>query len=83
MDKYQEALDDVFSKHPMSKKRNLECKKLLQELVDKEKPMKLICKKSFGLYRTHCPRCNKVNNNIKDRCDNCGQRLDWSETNEN
>lgn len=65
MNKYQEALDDIFSTHPMSKERNLECKKLLQELVDKEKPIfENSCNAIFDenlLYKAIDWKCQNLN----------------------
>lgn len=56
--------------------------KILQELVDKETPMRV------GSYtgsewkfrgRFICPRCNKILliRNLPIRCDSCGQKLDF------
>ena len=58
--------------------------KLLQELVDKETPMKvLILKKQYEveteMYRNYgdCPKCNHSNLIGQCRCDECGQKLDF------
>lgn len=60
--------------------------KILQELVDKETPMKvLILKKQYEveteMYRNYgeCPKCNHSNLIGQYRCDECGQKLDWSD----
>lgn len=80
--KYQEALDNVMKDNPKAKLTISDIHKdirLLLELVLKETPMKIVCKKSFGLYRPHCPKCDKVIYNMYDYCFNCGQKLDWSD----
>ena len=92
MNKYQEALNKI---------KNYEFKKnswvydigaritpetdILQELVDKETPMKptLRIDEKFNLKEYFCPICNKesvtINNYYPlDRCEICGQRIDWS-----
>lgn len=93
MSKYQEALNRIIDEYipmhyegkPMN--RQTEDALLLQELVDKAKPMKIYHDKDEEPF---CPNC-KTNNRImtfeydcRDRyenyyCGNCGQRLDWSE----
>lgn len=47
----------------------------LQELVDKETPMKPV--KIFE--RVCCPKCSFPVIIIDNYCPNCGQRLDWSD----
>lgn len=63
----------------------------LQELVDKSTPKKIIIKDikcSYIKFRIYCPTCGKIvdrtNNpygNMLDvkYCDQCGQKLDWSD----
>jgi hypothetical protein len=51
---------------------------VLQELVDKEKPMKVIIGKDD---RIKCPNCESGIGHfykIGSRCVFCGQKLDWS-----
>lgn len=75
---------------------------VLQELVDKETPMKVVKETindsydnndrcvSFEWERIKCPKCNEdLVNEYEDRdwdnndiCPFCGQRLDWSDNNE-
>ena len=49
----------------------------LQELVDKEKPMKVVPFVNFWGYKGfQCPKCGKAING-GDYCPHCGQHLDW------
>lgn len=75
MNKYQEALNSI-RKCIVSKHGKL-CIEMVQELVDKETPLK-----PKGLA---CPKCSKwvVEDTYKgtlrfNRCHDCGQRVDWS-----
>lgn len=94
MDKYQEALENVKyapsfmggnPKYAMSMQSStafLEDIAILKELVDKENPIKI-----KGLSATHegfvanCPNCNSFirQETSTKRCDECGQKLDWSD----
>ncbi len=88
-EEYQKALnkvrdavsfsDDEFGESKTSSNLDEELN-LLEELVDKETPMK-VC----GDGEDHmCPKCNEyfciceVQNKI-NYCPNCGQKLDWGE----
>ena len=64
----------------------------LQELVDKETPMKPTRRLTFVEYKTHyldkdyemlyhCPKCDEAIC-ISSRCYKCNQFLDWSDTDE-
>ena len=103
--KYQEALDVVnqsddekFIKDSRAyyKKYKINPVAVLQELVDKETPMKvgnlqpLVLEediKNYGNARFNlCPKCKRIVYpfHISDYskikyCENCGQKLDWSE----
>lgn len=99
MNKYQEALNKL--RFAVSIAQDLpykECNELcdiLQELINKETPMKPIdCKKEkitnfcdFGFpsidvhFSGTCSRCNKYisKNSELLYCYNCGQKLDWSD----
>lgn len=93
MNKYQEAysyikhyceLDDDCVKWPLYQ-RSI---RSLQELVDKETPKKPVIRGLSVAIHT-CPVCDKelivTNDEIviyktkTNYCDNCGQRLDWSD----
>ena len=53
----------------------------LKQLVDKETPKKL---KPFpnSFYIKTCPNCSLALETKRNYCDNCGQKLDWGDTNE-
>lgn len=95
MNKYQEVLTDI--RHSARHLNNLiygcddicdeyvddiltDCD-LLQELVDKATPIKPIHHLN-SFYR--CKNCNELfqNHHYQNHCPNCGQALDWSDTNE-
>ena len=85
--KYQEALEYLISNGTHTTEyswedeieteteRGEESVNLLQELVDKETPMKLYCGRKCGKCKFHIP--------IKSRgdiyCNGCGQKIDWSD----
>lgn len=77
--KYQEALKKLklfFGNSPYTKELTI-----LQELVDKETPMKPVRKGKLNWL--HCPRCDKsLYFENQPRCQDCGQKLDWSDTDE-
>ena len=80
MNKYQDALDDLWNGCP-NPKEQVESKEILQELVDKETPRKVKpcpeLNKWFNSAR--CPKCQHVVEIDEIYCPKCGQRLDWSE----
>ena len=84
LSKYQKALDRLFIHSIRS-----EDVKMLQELVDKEKPMPLlfveeeISKNHIFRYRA-CYRCKKEINVLDrhKRCSECGGVIDWRDIEE-
>lgn len=81
MNKYQEALNNLILTA-----RKTEDIRTIQELVDKETPMKPI--PCFTTHQTikwwACPRCNAemLFENQGCRNNDCRQKIDWSEDNE-
>ena len=73
---YQNALNyfDWYCEVEHRKEQNL-----LQELVDKEIPMKLVGE----MYHRRCRLCGNPNLNTKwtygNYCSGCGQKIDWSD----
>ena len=99
MNKYQEALDKlsfysglglIDENTPQREERWKEfekAKNMIQELVDKEKPMKPVLYK-VNEYDDHfhkCPKCgceighHILKSTLFKYCNECGQRLDWSD----
>lgn len=88
MNKHQKALDGlvnvkenfVYHEGKMIQIKNIENAKLLQKLVDKEIPNKVI-ETPVSYY---CPNCklDKVydyeSEHKLNRCEECGQVIDWS-----
>lgn len=83
MNKYQEALTLLFcTSQSLPEQKVYECKKVLQELVDKETPMKAVeqwedlnsCEQYYK-----CPKCKLIVSRMCLYCPFCGQKLDWSE----
>ena len=78
MNKYQEALNFLDWHCEVA---HTEQQDLLQELVDKETPMKLL-KSQFDGYR-ECSNCESIvvstNHVLPKYCSNCGQKIDWSD----
>ena len=52
--------------------------KFLQELVDKETPIKVV-KWELAKPETRCAKCGAGLERYHDYCWGCGQKLDWSE----
>lgn len=79
MNKYQEAFDVMVNN--MGDVGFYTEVTLMQELVDKATPKKVIDKKEelHGMSFI-CPNCGKkvYTNFIRNYCGECGQRLDWS-----
>lgn len=79
--KYQEALDNVRKVYVESEHYDEEDIRLLQELVDEKTPMKRkkiydeVLVSSYSI----CPKCNSKVSPICCYCENCGQKLDWSD----
>lgn len=96
MNKYQDALDNLV--HCKSETKCKECRhkdrctmdrdyKILKELVDKETPMKVNMEDyhledeyEYPIY--NCAKCGKHLNDEDSYCRHCGQKLDWSDTND-
>lgn len=86
MNKYQEALDNVYEelkRRPLVFESRLlkTSKPLLQELVDKATPFKPLNKEIEGVNFVHYGQCKcgcEVWENY-EFCTDCGQALDWSE----
>lgn len=87
MNKYQEALNVVKGCIDIRCDEEIA---IVQELVDKETPMKInIGKKDYsslskGVYDICCPCCEELlgftnQNIIIPYCPFCGQKLDWSD----
>lgn len=82
MNKYQEALDRLISNIGVARcnyRKSGEAKenvRTLQELIDKATP-----KKPHWIYDDEplCPYCGEVLDGTEEHCDECDQRLDWSE----
>ena len=104
MSKHQKALDNVkiapsfmggndeYRRHLDSAAPFLKDIAILQELVDKEKPMKPITTEYFTKrYDAHnsyvfpiymCSICNEsFSDDSPKYCPGCGQKLDWSDEN--
>ena len=82
MNKYQEALDRQKENIKILREKEFieyaDDFKLLQELVDKETPVKV--EEELELFR--CPNCNEkllIYKRSINYCYECGQKLDWSE----
>ena len=82
MNKYKESLGIILNKLPSVEK--VLCKEYiteLQELVDKETPIKVKpypeLKKYFNVAR--CSKCKRVVEIDDIYCRECGQKLDWSD----
>ena len=72
MNKYQEALDNVKRVYV-----NEEDIRLLQELVNKEKPKKITEVWGNANPKTRCS-CSAGVIPAHNYCWNCGQKLDWN-----
>lgn len=87
MNKYQEALNRIKKEHIFIEdylKKEID---LIQELVDKETPMKPSGDSWddswWKSYDRYCPKCkNPVYIPDDAYCNKCGQKLDWSDTND-
>lgn len=89
--KYQEALDKImqinsddfvdiggYYAQPKWFKDNIN---ILQELVDKETPMKVV-KWKLAQPETRCAKCGAGLERKHDYCWGCGRKLDWSDKDE-
>ena len=79
MNKYQVVLNwfvDLLRRDVVAKQNA----KILQELVDKETPLKPTNQVviDFGLGNAgNCKACNREVNYQNKYCDNCGWKIDW------
>lgn len=76
--KYQQALDNVKRDYVESDHYDEEDIRLLQELVDKEIPMKIV-KWKLAQPETRCAKCGAGLKRKHDYCWYCGRKVDWSE----
>ena len=74
MNKYQKALNHYDWNVPI---RSVEQFKILQELVDKETPNKVLL--DSEKHSPRCPNCDRWFPNRQEYCSRCGQRIDWGE----
>ena len=84
MNKYQEAMNYLWNLYDENKIYGIASSyigylEILQELVDKATPKKLVATK----HTRRCPSCDRQMSNINNAhpnvkfCPNCGQALDW------
>ena len=79
MNKYQEALDNFWETSPNPKEQYNDYQ-TLQELVDKETPMKVV-KWENAKPINRCAKCGAGLERKDSYCWECGQKLDWSDSN--
>ena len=88
MDNYQKALNNVQRVYVESNHYDEEDIRLLQKLVDREKPLTPTYKNTYIEYKEHyldkdyemkyhCPKCDSIVYPI-GRCSKCHQNLDWN-----
>ena len=88
MNKYEKALREFFEFKLTEKEKAINFN-ILNELVEKEKPKKVIYERENDLDWSLCPCCNSdieqylydefENEFVIERCFNCGQKLEWEE----
>lgn len=80
--KYQDALNSLNPNYIGEQEYSWrKADEILQELVDKETPMKVT---NIHVDEWYCPNCFQeigTSSHYK-RCPECGQKLDWSNENE-
>ena len=90
MNKYQIALNKIINHKCYEKESSCwdyvktiykEETNTLQELVDKENPIKPPLKWEYAKPQTRC-KCSAGVEKYHRYCWNCGQKLDWSDTDE-
>ena len=90
MNKYQEALNKLknLGDKDLYNEYYLEWTNVLQELVDKETPMKPKIEQQHDYVECHyvcsyeiclCPKCEVKISYADEYCSKCGQKLDWEE----
>lgn len=89
MNKFEKALDYLrwIGSDGYYKKQREKSFDVLQELVDKATPKKIVYREFMKNtpqheFRESCPNCNCVFDYDalgKKHCSNCGQAIDWSE----
>ena len=85
MKKYQEVLDEVFE--VIEKNIDYEnvyvSKQVLQELVNRATPMKVLTfnsrKFEYDIHPVLCPDCKNLLYETYLYCPYCGRKLEWSE----
>lgn len=83
MSKYQEALKRLKTNEYLTSREQRQYCNLLQELVNKETPMLVT---DIHVDEFYCPKCHseishdKYNSEHPKYCEECGQRLDWSDS---
>lgn len=88
MNKYKEALEELRKLERAYNFKNIgqvapqvNCD-VLQELLDKATPKKVIEDKTHPISTFYCPNCQKEFDVIQwhdEYCSFCGQRIDWSD----
>ena len=77
--KYQDALNSLNPNYIAKKEYSKEkAKEILQELIDKETPIKVV-KWEIAKPITRCPKCGAGVERKDSYCWECGQKIDWSE----
>ena len=73
--KYQEALNEMYAVLNDSERWH-EKKSLLQELVEKETPLK-----PYNIFniKPNCRNCDAKLTTVENYCPNCGKKIDWSD----
>lgn len=82
MNKYQEALNRLAEEttpNPYTLNHNDEDIATLQELVNKETPMKVV-KWKLAKPETRCAKCGAGLERKHDYCWGCGRKVDWSDS---
>lgn len=89
MNKYQKSLNYISELAAWTRSDSdvEQHKDLIQELIDKETPMKPIKETNNEDYFINCPKCGDLVyvddwNAYLHRCEWCGQKIDWSEDEE-
>ena len=79
MNKYQEALKRLRTNEYLTSREQREYYNLLQELVNKETPMKVV-KWKLAQPETRCAKCGAGLERKHDYCWGCGRKVDWSDS---